>query len=84
MKLKLIFLTSKGVYPKSLGGPAVHLYCLNSGLRERGVDLHVFDFSNLRKSSIFREFLTAAQHLATSDVVVFNSPPVGLLFLMLC
>jgi glycosyltransferase involved in cell wall biosynthesis len=85
MKSKVTFLTATGVYPQSLGGPAIHLYYLHSKLSQLGLASEVFNFGNLKNiKRAFCRFYTAVRYLKTSNVVVFNSPPAGLLLLMSC
>ena len=84
MKSKVTFLTATGVYPQSLGGPAVHLYYLQSKLKLVGVTSEVFDFSKFKNFKVFCRFFAISRHLKTSNVLIFNSPPTGLLFLIFC
>lgn len=85
MKPVITFLTATGIYPLSLGGPAVHLGYLYSKMKEIGIASDVFDFSNLRSfKRTLRRFFDATRHLATGNIIIFNSPPIRLLFLMSC
>jgi len=84
MNLRITVLTATGVYPQSMGGPAVFLHYLCSKLGQMGLALDMFHFSTMRhpRQLLYTSFC-ATKHLANSSIVVFNSPPIGLLFLML-
>jgi len=84
MNLKITVLTATGIYPQSIGGPAVFLHYLGSKLRHMDLALDIFHFSTMRQPrELLCTGLYATKHLATSSIVVFNSPPIGPLSLML-
>lgn len=78
MKFRLVVVTATGVYPISTGGPAVFLHYLSLGLRKLGISVEIFNFSSVRKlRKAFFSFLRAIKHVTTSNVIIFNSPPIG-------
>jgi len=80
-KLKVVFITATGTYPKSIGGPAVFLYYLSRNLKEKNLsNINIFDFSSLKENYIFNIF-RCIRNLVRCHVVFFNSPPVRTLFL---
>ena len=79
MKSNIVFFTLTGEYPDSQGGPAIHLYLLRSRLNALGVSSHLFDFNNRQKSNLVTNMLIAMKNVITSNLIVFNSPPAGVL-----
>ncbi|MHA1427552.1 MAG: glycosyltransferase family 4 protein [Candidatus Helarchaeota archaeon] len=82
--MKITFLTATGIYPESVGGPAVTIHYLYSKLKDFNVTLKISDFSRPKRvKRIIIQFIHAIKHIFSSHVVIFNSPPVSSLFPLL-
>jgi len=79
-QIKVIFVTATGIYPQSLGGPAVFLHYLSLNLRKKGVYIRLYDFSSIEK---LISILNCITELMRANVIIYNSPPTGILFPLL-
>jgi len=87
LKAKITIVTSTGVYPYDINGPAIFLYQLFKGLASHfDTKIMYLTTKKIEADHIINPIykpLSCFKRLMRSQILIFNSPPVGLLFLIL-